>query len=457
MRGVRWDFKKGLAGAEKLQAVIWIRRYNCRMKRVWWIAKVVLMNLLAVGFLLLVAERSTLLPADPEERIRVYTRDQEFDYVEWMLAALNLKVQQAGLAPARYLDEAEQKKLVYDYLDLVASTDRLSYQIAKIYADPRVQDAKRASADLRKQRNQGLARQQQWGPLAEQVIQGQVAQMLAGSGLTLLGQPIPAVLYHVTPLPYALIVSPRDHIEQEENISLVPGLTLEERVKIEDQVAKNLDKSALVVGIGGVGVYPTMVMSTADLNWLTDTVAHEWTHNYLILRPLGLSYEDSPELRTINETTASIVGGEVGRMVMARYYPERLPPEEKPAEPNKPQPTPDPNAFSFNKEMRTTRLKVDDLLKQGQLDEAEAYMEQRRAFFWDNGYLIRKLNQAYFAFYGAYNDQPGGAGSAGRDPVGPAVQALRQQSSSLADFLNRISWISSFGELQKMVGLDPIH
>ena len=144
-------------------------------------------------------------------------------------------------------------------------------------------------------------------------------------------------------------------------------------------------------------------------------------------------------------------------MVMARYYPERLPPEEKPAEPNKPQPTPDPNAFSFNKEMRTTRLKVDDLLKQGQLDEAEAYMEQRRAFFWDNGYLIRKLNQAYFAFYGAYNDQPGGAGSAGRDPVGPAVQALRQQSSSLADFLNRISWISSFGELQKMVGLDPIH
>jgi hypothetical protein len=76
-------------------------------------------------------------------------------------------------------------------------------------------------------------------------------------------------------------------------------------------------------------------------------------------------------------------------------------------------------------------------------------MEQRRQFFWDNGYLIRKLNQAYFAFYGAYADQPGGA--AGKDPVGEAVRKLRQQSDSLADFLNRISWMMSFEQLQRAV------
>jgi hypothetical protein len=66
-----------------------------------------------------------------------------------------------------------------------------------------------------------------------------------------------------------------------------------------------------------------------------------------------------------------------------------------------------------------------------------------------HGYLIRKLNQAYFAFYGAYADTPGGA--AGEDPVGPAVRALRQQSASLADFLNRISWMTSFDQLQAAV------
>lgn len=74
-------------------------------------------------------------------------------------------------------------------------------------------------------------------------------------------------------------------------------------------------------------------------------------------------------------------------------------------------------------------------------------MEQRRAFFWENGYAIRRLNQAYFAFYGAYADQPGGA--AGSDPVGPAVRALRQSSPSLASFINRISWMTSFAQLQQ--------
>ena len=73
-------------------------------------------------------------------------------------------------------------------------------------------------------------------------------------------------------------------------------------------------------------------------------------------------------------------------------------------------------------------------------------MEARREIFWDNGYSIRKLNQAYFAFYGAYADLPGGA--AGQDPVGPAVRELRAQSNSLADFIKQISWMTNFEQLQ---------
>jgi len=55
-----------------------------------------------------------------------------------------------------------------------------------------------------------------------------------------------------------------------------------------------------------------------------------------------------------------------------------------------------------------------------------------------NGYYIRKLNQAYFAFYGAYADVPGGP--AGEDPVGPAVRALRSQSQSPAVSLPAMGW-----------------
>ena len=99
--------------------------------------------------------------------------------------------------------------------------------------------------------------------------------------------------------------------------------------------------------------------------------------------------------------------------------------------------------------MHETRVTADKLLAEGKVDQAEAYMEQRRQVFWDHGYLIRKLNQAYFAFYGAYADVPGGA--AGEDPVGPAVRALRAKSKSLADFINTIAWMTSFDQLQKAI------
>jgi len=99
--------------------------------------------------------------------------------------------------------------------------------------------------------------------------------------------------------------------------------------------------------------------------------------------------------------------------------------------------------------MHTTRVTVDALLADGKVDEAEAYMETRRRLFWNNGYLIRRLNQAYFAFHGAYADSPGGA--AGEDPVGPAVRALRANSPNLAAFVNRISWMTSFDQLTEAV------
>jgi hypothetical protein len=99
--------------------------------------------------------------------------------------------------------------------------------------------------------------------------------------------------------------------------------------------------------------------------------------------------------------------------------------------------------------MHETRVTADQMLAEGKIEEAETYMELRRQVFWENGYLLRKLNQAYFAFHGAYADVPGGA--AGQDPVGPAVRALREQSDSLADFINTISWMTSFEQLQQAI------
>lgn len=389
------------------------------------------------------------------DRTRTFTRQIEFDYPTWVWNAAWVKIEQ-GLIGAPYsFDRESNKQIVFEYLHVTQQLMEIDYRIEQIFADPNITDKDAATEHLRKQREEVSTRQTQLAPFAESILQSQLSEALSALGLTTAGQPIPQVLYHTTPTPRALIVSPRDHIVQIANISILPSLTLDEEIKLEDEVTKSLNVSTLVVGIGGVGVYPTMVMETTDLRWMLDTIAHEWTHNYLNLRPLGLNYSTTPELRTMNETTASIAGNEVGTYVVQKFYPELLGSFSSqslisfhpPFLPSNG--LDDPPPFDFRAEMHETRVTADALLADGKIEEAESYMEQRRQLFWQNGYLLRKLNQAYFAFHGAYADVPGGA--AGEDPVGPAVRALREKSDSLADFINTIAWMTSFDQLKQAV------
>jgi hypothetical protein len=387
---------------------------------------------------------------DKIEKIRAYTRRLEFNYITWTMDAALIKTKAASIGAPDGFDHEAQKQIVAEYLQLTQLSLDKEYALQLIYSDANISDKEAASLDIRAQLDKVLARQQKLAPLAESILQGQVAGILAELDLTTLGQPVPNVLYHSTPLPFALIVSPRDRIEQIANVSVNMDLTVDEQAALEAQVDAGLDTSSLVVPIGGVGVYPTMVMRTTDLRWQLNTISHEWTHNYLTLRPLGFLYSGSPELRTMNETTASIAGDEIGALVLERFYPELIIASRSnsrlvsaPSDHSQPEEVP----FDFRAEMHETRVTVDTMLAEGRIDEAEAYMEARRLIFLQNGYLLRKINQAYFAFYGAYADVPGGA--AGEDPVGPAVRALRAQSESLADFINTISWMTSFEDLQE--------
>ena len=393
---------------------------------------------------------------DKIEKVRTYTRQIEFNYLSWMGSAAMIKLRSASIGAPYTVDRAEQKQIVTEYFRQTQSILEKEYLLEQIYADATVMDKELASVAVRKELTALYARQSELAPFAEAILQDQVSQILAENNLTTIGQPLPNVWYHSTPLPMALIVSPRDHIEQTANISVKTDLTLDEQAALEDRVDKGLNTSSLVVGIGGVGVYPTMVMRSTSMNWILSTVAHEWVHNYLTLRPLGFLYNGTPELRTMNETTASIAGNEIGDLVIERFYPELMTaspsnlilisaPFDHPNPGDLPRPP-----FDFRAQMHETRVTTDALLAEGKIEEAEAYMEARRLIFLKNGYLFRKINQAYFAFYGAYADSPGGA--AGEDPVGPAVRALREQSDSLADFVNTISWMTSFEQLQKAIG-----
>jgi hypothetical protein len=391
------------------------------------------------------------------DRVRAFTREIEFDYPNWVWDASWTKMQQASVALPYLFDRETNKQIVIEYMRTTQSLMQAEQQIEQIVANPGILDKESSAAHVRAQRDAFIARQNMLAPLAEATLQSQVSESLATLGLTSSGQPIPPVLYRTSSTPLALIVSRRSVIQQVANISVLPSLTLDEQIQLEDNVASSLDVSTLVVPIGGVGVYPTMVMETTDLRWTLDTIAHEWTHNYLNLRPLGINYSKTPEVRTMNETTASIAGNEVGAYVLQKHYPETLASRPAPGlglfsfrEPTLSLiQTQDPAPFDFRAEMHETRVTADELLAEGKIEEAEAYMEQRRQFFWENGYLLRKLNQAYFAFHGAYADVPGGA--AGEDPVGPAVRALREQSASLGEFIDTISWMTTFEELQQAI------
>lgn len=403
---------------------------------------------ITVGLVLLGS--SNIASGDKVERVRAFTRGIEFDYLGWTVDALGLKFTHSSQGLSHYIEEDQQIQLIFDYLNLITGIHQKEHELQSIFANPSIDDPLTASEDVKRELSSLYDQRSLSAPVTEEVLQGQMRRVIADLGIGPGGQPFPPVLYHNTPLPYALIVSPRDIIRQDADISLIPGLSLEEQVALEEVVDQELDASSLVVPIGGVGVYPTMVQETNNLVWLSEVVAHEWVHNFLTLRPLGINYFSSPELRVMNETTASIAGKEIGLALLEKFYPELVPPAP-PEESHDVQEPAEPPAFDFRSEMHETRLKVDELLAEGQIEEAEAYMEARREFFWDHGYQIRKLNQAYFAFYGAYADEPGGPAGAAEDPVGEAVRKLREQSPSLAAFINRMSWLYKFEQLERIV------
>ncbi len=410
-------------------------------KRIGWVLRRVLLFVI----LLLTLQREWIPPNSEGARMNRILLGTRFDFLSWELNALAAKFGQQLAAPQDYLDESARKQLVFGYLQSVADAHRLEWEIERIYVDPEVDEPLAASTGLRAELDNLRARQAEVQGTAEAILQEQVASVLADEGFGYLGQVVPPVNFHFTPLPMFLIISPRDRIELSQGVMLRGDLPLERIEEIEERIAQEFDVSALVESIGGLAVYPSMMQESSSLFWVIGVVAHEWVHHYYFfwLKPVGLYYEARPEARTINETAADIAGEAVRERVVERYYPELIPPPTPTPDPQAPPPpTPEPPAFDFIAEMRETRITVDRLLAEGEIDRAEQYMELRRRYFVENGYAIRKLNQAYFAFHGAYAADPGG-GAAGSNPVGNPVQDLWAVSPSLKAFLDALGPVTS--------------
>ena len=275
---------------------------------------------------------------------------------------------------------------------------------------------------------------------AEETVESYISKVLVDEGIGVFGDVLlPPVDVRLTQPPKLLIVSPRDKIDRKYETLIQQEVTLSEREDIEGRILLTYDMSALVEDIGGLATYPASVANGNAMRWTMQAAAHEWLHHYFFFQPLGRHMFDNGDMLQLNETIANVLGKEIGERVYAAMERDSLVPQR--ARPVAASNGAERPPFDFAAEMRQTRSEVDAMLADGRIDDAEAYMEERRHLFVANGYPIRKLNQAYFAFYGTYADLP-----AAVSPIGDQVMRFRELVPDLGDFIRAVSDFSSYNE-----------
>lgn len=363
------------------------------------------------SFLLLTLLGCSLVPLSSFDRsLRAATSPYEFSLLRWELGTVWKKL----------------KSLFYPSPE--SPTHLRGAELVRRYFS-----SKNERARLRKE-VEGILNQQIREVLAEEGIFNPWQRYLH---LRLL---FPPLSFKLEDPPNLLVVSPREEIKILRRVTLAPHLSVMEKEELEAKVDA-LNVSSLVVELGGLGAtYPTLV-ANADLRSTIETVVEEWLHQYLTLRPLGFLYlleatglRPDYEVATLDETVAGMVSQEIAQRVCQKYYPELA--ERRVAKDSE-----------FYREMREIRRKVDEYLSQGRVAEAEQFMQQKRDFLAQKGYHIRKLNQAYFAFYGTYAYDPTSISPIGRD-----LKELRKRCRSLREFLDKVAGMKGYDDLRKALG-----
>ena len=228
--------------------------------------------------------------------------------------------------------------------------------------------------------------------------------------------------------PKLLVLSPRDKIYREDELLLNYDLSLEEIEKIEESISNDIGYSAVIVNIGGVAAYPSIIKETDNYGDLFRLHAHEWLHQYLILFPLGRAYFNDPRMKIVNETLANIYSERLLENICMKNIEFKNELCSSSSESNL------DGEFNYDLYISNLRLQVDELLKSGKINESEELMESSRNQLAQKGYPIRKINQAWFAFNGTYADSPTSSSNVdeelnkfidSRNSIGQAIKELR--------------------------------
>jgi len=381
---------------------------------------------------------------DFDSSMKSIVKPYQFSIAQWEFKALPDEVNDYIFNKGE--GSEDEAGVVIEYFNLVEQIKSLEAAIAAVNASYKAGDLASLESELDRLQQQKAALTDR----VEKIIAEQIREVLAEQGIY---HPLnnyikwkvgfPPLIFRLEPPPHLLVVSPRDRIESLREIHLQQDLSVAAMESIEEEVDK-LGVSSLVVGLGGLGAYPAFIIDDASLQFTIETATHEWLHNYLAFKPLGFLYlldltgiSRNYDIATMNETVVGMVSKEIGNIVVQRYYPGYE---------NSPQPPAEEPEFDFNQEMREIRQTVDTYLAQGEINQAEEFMEQKRQYLASMGYYIRKLNQAYFAFHGTYADSPTSI-----SPIGAELKKLREQSASLKDFLDTVADMTSRQDLSMSI------
>ena len=374
-------------------------------------------------------------PTETEAVIASY----RFNLLSWELGNILDKWhrQLSGLLPWNSPPPREERvALVEEFFRLGEELRRLESELLIVAGSPEAEGVRKRIGEIEERR--GKTR-----PAVEQTVEEEISAVLAGEGFaSRIGAILPPVDTVFDRSPALLVTSPRDRIFRQGNTLLHHGISRDERNSLEKRILQERNLSAIVENTGGIGTFPTVVSSVSSMHHAITTVAHEWLHNWFFFHPLGQHFWDSPEMTTLNETAATMGGWEIGDRAyeaMTGIVIDRKPPSPPAAR--------DPGAFDFNAEMRETRQRAEELLAESRIEEAEAYMEERRRDLLRHGYRIRKINQAFFAFYGSY-----ATSAASTSPIEGQLRDLREWSESLGEFLNTVAQFSTYEEFLEYLG-----
>jgi hypothetical protein len=362
--------------------------------------------------------------------------EDDFDIARWELRHLpNKWLYLIGRPLREPLSKEREDARLARFLELSGRIRRL---------EQRASDAGSKQAELTELRRQRGELEND----VEALIEGRLTTVLAEAGLASSLPLFPDARWVFPPVdvefdepPQVLSVSPRDRIELIERRPLRPDLPLRAVIELEQAVERDGRRSALVEPIAGAATYPSIVEPRSSYEGLLEVVAHEWVHQYLFFQPLGRRFYDSLELRTLNETVATLAGQELAVLVVLRYP---LPSELAPEPPSAPAPV------DIGEVLHQLRTDVDALLAFGQVAEAEALMARRQEQLADLGFVYRRINQAFFASRSVYASDP-----ASTDPIGDKVRELRRRAGSLGAFIRAAEGLTSESDLDRELAEAP--